>query len=74
MGHNGILMTLAQPFGNDRFGDTRVKDAVFTFLRERVREAARERLRAERRARELRATGGEEEGAEASGDIQPAGG
>lgn len=74
MGHNGILMTLAQPFGNDRFGDTRVKDQVFTFLRERVREAARERLREERRARELRATGDEEERAEASGDIQPAGG
>lgn len=72
MGHNGILMTLAQPFGDDRFGDTRVKDAVLAFLRERVQDAARERLREQRRTRELGETGEAEDRAEASGDIQPA--
>jgi len=81
MGHNGILMTLAQPFGNDRYGDTRVKDAVIEFLQERVHEAARERVRTERRAREARAlrdetreAADEDAAAQASGDIQPTGG
>ena len=80
MDHNGILMGLASPFDDRRVGDPRVKDAVLNFLRERVQEAARERTRAERRARELRATRDAQSPAQdpaeaqASGDIQPAGG
>lgn len=82
MGHSGILMTLAKPF--DR--DGRTKKAVSDFLFERLQEAARERTRAEREAREAAATGqpveqapaeGEDidaggEDAQTSGDIQPA--
>ena len=52
MGHSGILMTLARPFDND----TRVKDTVTQFLKERLQEAARDRNRVERSARERRAT------------------
>ncbi|NCP19617.1 MAG: alpha/beta hydrolase [Erythrobacter sp.] len=80
MGHMGILMTLAQPFGNDRWGDTRVKDQVLAFLRKQVKQAARERARAERAAREAAATRDANsdpaaaEAMQASGDIQPAGG
>ncbi|MBB3034258.1 alpha/beta hydrolase [Alteriqipengyuania lutimaris] len=82
MGHAGILMTLARPFDND----ARVKDEVTGFLRERVREGARERIETRRRLREARATGEPAPGAdepqadvtdnedEASGDIQPSGG
>lgn len=83
MGHAGILMTLARPFDND----TRVKDEVTGFLRERVREGARDRIETRRRLREAQATGAPTPApeaaqadatgdataneGEASGDIQP---
>ena len=80
IGHLTLLMGLAKPFDHDR----RVKDEVSRFLRERIRDAARERTRAERRAREIAATrdasspSAPEPAAspavQASGDIQPAGG
>lgn len=77
MDHSRILMTLTQPFG---YFDPRTKTQILDFLRERVKDSARERIRAERLAREHgeSGTGGdaaEEAGetAQASGDIQPAG-
>ena len=70
MDHNGILMSLARPFDYD----DRVKSEVLGFLRKQVQQAALERTRAAREARERKATGEEpgEPGAQASGDIQPA--
>ena len=77
MDHSQILMTLAQPF--EHF-DARTKTQVLDFLREQVKRAARERLQAQRRVRELQATGNDARmdtsaapTAQASGDIQPAG-
>lgn len=76
MDHSQILMTLAQPF---EYFDARTQKQVLEFLREQVKQSARERIRAQRRARELQATGDDARAdtattkeAQASGDIQPA--
>ena len=82
IGHITLVMGLAKPFDYDR----RVKDEVSRFLRKQIRDAARERVRSERRAREMAATRDADSpparevrdpappAAQASGDIQPAGG
>ena len=76
MDHSQILMTLAQPF---EYFDARTQTQVLEFLREQVKQSARERIRAQRRARELQGSGDDARAdtatakeAQASGDIQPA--
>lgn len=82
IGHLTLVMGLAKPFDHD----PRVKDEVSRFLREQIRDAARERTRAERRTREMAETRDSNSpptpapadeaspAAQASGDIQPVGG